>query len=244
MDKYKFGEFLYKKRKSLGLTQDELGRKLGVTNKAVSKWEVGETFPDVTMLKPLGDILGITVDELLTQKEIKVEEKKKRRTSLALLIVVIVLVLLEGLTILSFSGILLGGYISRKTDENTKIEVNTENHDDYISIIPMKNFISDDQNLTIDSFCKLDTSYSIEDEVTMIIEYDVDVFYYLADNTIGGISYYNRVIEFTLTKELSEGGVSIDLSPNNQIENLRGIKSIIINYKVISCNGSVTQVKE
>lgn len=41
MDKYKFGNFIYERRKKLNLTQDELGRKLGVTNKAVSKWETG-----------------------------------------------------------------------------------------------------------------------------------------------------------------------------------------------------------
>lgn len=43
MDKYKFGEFIYNLRIANHLTQDELGRKIGVTNKAVSKWEVGET---------------------------------------------------------------------------------------------------------------------------------------------------------------------------------------------------------
>ena len=51
MDRYKFGEFIYQKRKKLGLTQEELGRRLGVTNKAVSKWEVGETTPDITAAK-------------------------------------------------------------------------------------------------------------------------------------------------------------------------------------------------
>lgn len=41
MDKYKFGEFIYQRRKMLHITQEELGSKLGVTNKAVSKWETG-----------------------------------------------------------------------------------------------------------------------------------------------------------------------------------------------------------
>lgn len=244
MDKYKFGEFLYKKRKSLGLTQDELGRKLGVTNKAVSKWEVGETFPDVTMLKPLGDILGITVDELLTQKEVVVEEKKKRRTSLALLIVVIVLSLLEISTVLSFSGILIGRYIKREVDENKTIEITADNYEQYFTIVPMKNFISDGQTLTIDSYCELDSSYYIEEDIVFTVSYNVDVYYYLADNKIGGISYYNRMMEFTLVKKESEGDLSITLTPNNQIENLRGIKSIIINYEVISCSGSIKRVKD
>ena len=65
MDKFKFGEYIYQKRKKLNITQDELGKRLGVTNKAVSKWEVGETLPDVTMLAPLAKVLNVSVDELL-----------------------------------------------------------------------------------------------------------------------------------------------------------------------------------
>ena len=82
MDKYKFGEFLYQKRKKIGLTQEELGRKLGVTNKAVSKWEVGETLPEVTMLEPLANLLGITVDELLTQRDKISSEIKFKNSSI------------------------------------------------------------------------------------------------------------------------------------------------------------------
>lgn len=61
----KFADFLYALRKEKGLTQTELAEKLGVTNKAVSKWETGESFPDTAQLLPLADILGVTVDELL-----------------------------------------------------------------------------------------------------------------------------------------------------------------------------------
>ena len=69
MDKYKFGEFIYNQRKRLGLTQDELGRKLNVTNKAVSKWETGETLPDIQLLEKLANTLEVTIDELLTQQK-------------------------------------------------------------------------------------------------------------------------------------------------------------------------------
>ena len=73
MDKYKFGEFIYNQRKLIGLTQDELGRKFNVTNKAVSKWETGETLPDIQLLEKLASTLNVTIDELLTQKK---EDKK------------------------------------------------------------------------------------------------------------------------------------------------------------------------
>ena len=61
MDKYKFGEFIYQRRKMLHITQEELGSKLGVTNKAVSKWETGETYPDIQMLDSLARVLNVSI---------------------------------------------------------------------------------------------------------------------------------------------------------------------------------------
>ena len=64
-----FGNYLYSLRKSKGMTQQELADKLGVTNKAVSKWETGEAFPETSQLVPLSDIFGVTVDDLLRGNE-------------------------------------------------------------------------------------------------------------------------------------------------------------------------------
>lgn len=61
----KFNEFLYTLRKEKGMTQSEVAERLNVTNKAVSKWETGETFPETTQLIPLSNIFDVTVDELL-----------------------------------------------------------------------------------------------------------------------------------------------------------------------------------
>ncbi len=63
-----FGNFLYALRKEKGMTQQELAEKLNITNKAVSKWETGEAFPETAQLVPLADIFGVTVDELLRGK--------------------------------------------------------------------------------------------------------------------------------------------------------------------------------
>lgn len=60
-----FGEFLYALRKEKGWTQSELADKLGITNKAVSKWETGEAFPETSQLVPLSTVFDLTVDELL-----------------------------------------------------------------------------------------------------------------------------------------------------------------------------------
>lgn len=65
LDKEKFGEFIAKLRKEHEMTQKELAEKLFVSDKAVSKWERGQSLPDITLLNPLADILGVTPAELL-----------------------------------------------------------------------------------------------------------------------------------------------------------------------------------
>lgn len=66
---YEFGEFLYQLRKEKGWTQAELADRLGVTNKAVSKWETGESFPETGQLVPISSLFEVTVDELLRGKK-------------------------------------------------------------------------------------------------------------------------------------------------------------------------------
>ncbi len=70
-----FGDFLYELRKEKGMTQAELADKLGVTNKAVSKWETGEAMPETSLLLPLAGIFGVTVDELLNGRRFGQESK-------------------------------------------------------------------------------------------------------------------------------------------------------------------------
>ena len=59
-----FAEIIARYRKELGLTQEGLAQRLGVTNQAVSKWESGQSCPDIALLPLLADLFGITIDEL------------------------------------------------------------------------------------------------------------------------------------------------------------------------------------
>ena len=65
LQKTEFGNFVSSLRKEKGITQKELARQLFVSDKAVSKWETGQSIPDVALLIPLAEILGVTVAELL-----------------------------------------------------------------------------------------------------------------------------------------------------------------------------------
>lgn len=71
LDKERFGEFLAVHRKKKGYTQKELAQRLFVSDKAVSKWERGAGMPDISLLIPLADILGVTVTELLEGQEME-----------------------------------------------------------------------------------------------------------------------------------------------------------------------------
>lgn len=65
MDAGKTGKFIAKKRKSMNMTQNELAKKLHITDKAVSKWERGLSFPDISILISLAEILNISLYDLL-----------------------------------------------------------------------------------------------------------------------------------------------------------------------------------
>lgn len=79
MDNEKFGKFIQKLRKEKNMTQKQLGEKLNITDKAISKWERGLSFPDISMLNSIGETFDITVTELLNceigvKNEIDVEK--------------------------------------------------------------------------------------------------------------------------------------------------------------------------
>lgn len=73
MDQIKIGRFIAARRKAQNLTQMQLAEKLGITDRAVSKWETGKTLPDATLMLELCNILGISVNELLTGEVVSME---------------------------------------------------------------------------------------------------------------------------------------------------------------------------
>lgn len=70
MDKYVTGAVIRKLRENKKMTQEELAAKVFVSSKAVSKWETGQGFPDVSLIEPLAKALDISVIELLSGEDI------------------------------------------------------------------------------------------------------------------------------------------------------------------------------
>ena len=78
MNQEKIGKFIAKCRKEKKMTQGQLAEKMGVSINAVSKWERGLSFPDVSLLKKICNELGISIEELINGEEDNSEEAKEK----------------------------------------------------------------------------------------------------------------------------------------------------------------------
>ncbi|MBR1747736.1 MAG: helix-turn-helix transcriptional regulator [Clostridia bacterium] len=77
MDQIKIGKFIADKRKEQNMTQLQVAEKLGITDRAVSKWETGKSMPDSAIMLELCDLLKITVNELLCGEKLSMENYNK-----------------------------------------------------------------------------------------------------------------------------------------------------------------------
>lgn len=77
MDLIQIGKFIAKLRKEQGLTQEQLGEKIGVANKTVSRWETGVYLPPADAMLALGELFNVSVNEILSGKRLTDAEYKK-----------------------------------------------------------------------------------------------------------------------------------------------------------------------
>ncbi len=84
MDQAKIGQFIASRRKTVGLTQAQLAEKLGITDRAVSKWETGRALPDTSIMIELCHILKINVNDLLQGEVMQMENSHQKNEQLLL----------------------------------------------------------------------------------------------------------------------------------------------------------------
>ena len=77
MDQVKIGKFIAECRRNVNLTQMQLAEKLGITDRAISKWETGRSLPDSSIMLELCGILGITVNDLLSGEVVTMDNYNK-----------------------------------------------------------------------------------------------------------------------------------------------------------------------
>ena len=233
MDKLKFGDFIYKKRKELGLSQEILGYKLGVTNKAVSKWETGETLPDVQLMEHLANVLNVSLDDLYHQDDTPKKEKNKNTFLVVLSIILSVIIVV-------LSSILLSSYFKENspTNEETRTLISLDNYDEYISLTPCNKSEMNDQSLTIFGYCNFDNDFIIVENIDVTLEYNLHFYYTNTSNEESMYVFINRQINIEISS--NQTFFEIAFSPYNNIEDYKAFKSFDFNCSVKAISGLIT----
>jgi len=122
MDMQQIGSFLAQLRKEKNLTQEELGEKIGVTNKTVSRWENGNYLPPVEMLQMLSALYGVSINELLSGERLNdknyrenaeeyivadlIKKRKEAKKRLIISVIISTLTILSGLAVILLGSML------------------------------------------------------------------------------------------------------------------------------------------
>ncbi len=136
MNMYITGATIKSIRESKGMTQTELADMLGVTGKAVSKWETAKGFPDISLLQPLATALDTSVIELMNGEQIINQNRSSNmiRTKFYVCPVCGNIVYAIGDTLISCCGITLPALEAEPFDENHKITIEQVEDEHFISI--------------------------------------------------------------------------------------------------------------
>lgn len=135
----KFNEKLINLRKSAGLSQEELGNKLDVARQTVSKWELGETTPEMDKLVKMSEIFNITLDELVKDENIKPQINNTNTQKLAGMMIkilkgigILLIIILIFYIIFAIVGLISFNTIDENSDSNTTVvEIQEETDNQY-----------------------------------------------------------------------------------------------------------------
>ena len=136
----KFNEKLINLRKSAGLSQEELGNKLDVARQTVSKWELGETTPEMDKLVKMSEIFNITLDELVKDENIEPQINNTNTQKLAGMMIkilkgigIFLVIILIFYIIFAIIGLISFNTIDENSDSNTtvvEIQEETDNQNE------------------------------------------------------------------------------------------------------------------
>lgn len=136
MDRYVTGGVIRSLREGKSMTQEELAERLHVSSKAVSKWETGKGFPDISLLEPLARALDISVIELLSGDQIcnKNRSANMVRGKLYVCPVCGNVIQSTGEAVVSCCGIILPPLESEEPDREHRIQVETVEDEYYVTL--------------------------------------------------------------------------------------------------------------
>lgn len=136
MDRYVTGEVIRRLREKGKRTQEELAEQLHVSSKAVSKWETGRGFPDISLLEPLARALGISVIELMAGGEVRNRNRAANmlRSRIYVCPVCGNVIQSTGDAVVSCCGIVLPPQEAEEADEEHMIQAKTVEDEYYVTV--------------------------------------------------------------------------------------------------------------
>lgn len=186
MDQVRFSKFLKQSRLEKGLTQEELANMLSVTTQAVSKWENGKGYPDVTTLGNLANALGLSIDELMTSQKIdkkdveikevikEVEVIKERKPNYKLIGIIIGVILLI--------AICVSAYI---------IDYNHKTNVPKLLITTINDIYNDEENVVVEDLQGNDVTEQFKDKYYKY--YKDKNYYFIFNDSSGQYVFYGRI---------------------------------------------------
>lgn len=222
MDQEKIGKYIFNKRKEKNMTQQDLASKLGVTDKAISKWERGIGLPDISYLENLSDILGISILELLRGEDMNknmdnkdiiesfkygsILTKNKIKLIINTLLITIILFISFLVLFLNIKNII---YLNKEYDNY--VSENIYDLDSYYNVIlnnqgkysdleyeEIKNYVNNGKNIYNDKTKKylLKEKVKVKDYEEFSNDYSID----LIENSLSGTKIYNILLKYDLSK--------------------------------------------
>ena len=136
MDQYVTGTMIRKLRERKSLTQLELAGQLGVTEKAVSKWETGRGYPDISLIGPLSAALGVSVIELFSGENIVNTNRSANMMRSRIYVCPICGNVIQsiGQAVVSCCGILLPSLEAEDEDDEHRLTVEQIEDEYYVSV--------------------------------------------------------------------------------------------------------------
>ena len=236
MDNNKIGKFIASLRKEKGLTQQELGDKLFVTDKAVSKWERGLSLPDISLLKKLAEALDVDVIDIIegkknSNKKINIEEeleritndlnKKNKRRILRIITIIVILIFI--IIYILFRNVYLGYNIETLEYSHTNKNINIG--------IPKTSFMLKHNDRSY-SFKNLRNSNIVENEVKKYLKTlkyltcNDTIYYYNEEDNFSIINYSvdNHILYNTISYEIVDNDYCYMEKLDEYAEKLQGLK--------------------
>ena len=147
MNKYVTGAMIRRLRESRNMTQQQLAEKLNVTDKAVSKWETNHGYPDVSLVEPLADALGVSIIELFSGENVVNTNKSFNMLRLKFYVCPICgnIIYSTGEAVISCCGIVLPPLEAEPEDETHRLCMEKVEDEYYVSIpheMSKKHYIS------------------------------------------------------------------------------------------------------